>query len=46
MTRLAKWHKELLSNMADRLGLSAYQIIWIAFAKGAIIGSLIGAYYL
>jgi len=41
--KIAQWHKDKMNNVADRLGLSAYQIMWIAFAKGIVIGYLIGA---
>jgi len=44
MKRLIEWHRELLNEIADRFGLSAYQIAWIAFAKGLLIGYFIGEY--
>ena len=44
MKRLIEWHRELLNNMADRFGLTAYQITWVAFAKGLVFGYLIGVY--
>ena len=43
MKRLIEWHKDLMNDMADRFGLSAYTITWIAFLKGAVIGYLAGA---
>jgi hypothetical protein len=42
MKRITQWHKDLLGKTADRLGLSAYQIIWVAFAKGMAMGYIIG----
>lgn len=42
MKRIVQWHKELLNNAANRLGLSAYQVSWIAFAKGVAVGYIIG----
>lgn len=44
MKRLIEWHRELLNNMADRFGLTAYQITWVAFAKGLVFGYLIGVF--
>ncbi len=42
MKRLIEWHKDLLDDLANRLGLSVYQLVWIAFLKGAVIGYLAG----
>jgi hypothetical protein len=42
MKRLIEWHKDLLNGLADRLGLSVYQIVWIAFLKGTVLGYLAG----
>jgi hypothetical protein len=44
MKFLIKKHRELLNDLADRFGLSAYQIVWIAFGKGLLIGYLVGEY--
>jgi hypothetical protein len=44
MKRLIEWHRNLLNDMADRFGLTAYQITWIAFAKGLVFGYLVGTY--
>jgi len=42
MKRLIEWHKDLMNGLADRFGLSVYQVVWIAFLKGAVIGYLAG----
>ena len=42
MKRLIEWHKGLLDDLVNRLGLSVYQLVWIAFLKGAVIGYLAG----
>jgi hypothetical protein len=42
MKRFFEWHRELANDIADQLGLSAYQMFWISFVKGLIIGCLIG----
>jgi len=42
MKRLIQWHKDLMNNLTDRFGLSAYQVAWIAFLKGVVIGYLAG----
>jgi len=44
MMRLIEWHREKMNDLADRFGLSAYQIVWIAFLKGAVLGYLAGVY--
>ncbi len=36
-----KWHKGMLENYKNKLGLTDYQIMWIAWFKGIIIGGLI-----
>ena len=35
------WHKSMLESYKQKLGLSNYQIMWIAWVKGIIIGGLI-----
>ena len=46
MTRLAAlliaWHKQKIALVQEWLGLSAYQIIWLAFFEGMLIGLLLG----
>ena len=44
MKRLIQWHNDVLNKLADYCGLTAYQIMWIAFAKGLVIGYIVGAY--
>jgi len=42
MKRLVQWHKGLMNDIADRFGLSAYQIVWIGFLKGVVLGYAAG----
>jgi len=44
MKRLIQWHKNILNDMVHRFDLSLYQTLWLAFAKGVLIGYLIGEY--
>ena len=44
MKRLVKWHKQIFEDLQWFWGFSAYQLTWIAFGKGAVIGYLVGAY--
>ena len=44
MKKMIQWHKDKMNDLAFRFDLTAYQITWIAFAKGAVIGYLVGAY--
>ena len=33
-----QWHKTYLKLIRDRFGLSKYQMLWITFSKGLLIG--------
>ena len=44
MKRLIKWHKDVTKDVADHFGLSMYQVVWISFVKGVVIGYLVAAY--
>ena len=32
------WHKTFIKRIRKRLGLSKYQMLWITFGKGLLIG--------
>ena len=32
------WHKTYIKRIRQRFGLSKYQMLWITFAKGLLIG--------
>ena len=34
-------HKKLIERWQLRLGLSDYQMLWLAFAKGLLIGAIL-----
>ena len=36
--RFARTHKKLIIKIQQRTGLSDYQILWLAFAKGVVAG--------
>jgi len=36
--RLVRAHKRLIVKIQQKTGLSDYQILWLAFAKGIIVG--------
>ena len=38
---LARWHQRQINRIQRKAGLSDYQILWITFAKGIIIGFLL-----
>jgi len=42
--KLLNWHKNLITKVQKITGLSNYQIIWLSFIEGLIIGLLIGYY--
>ena len=33
-----RWHKTYIKRIRQRLGLSKYQMLWITFGKGLLIG--------
>jgi len=42
MVRLFDWHRrKVYKPIKKKLGLNGYQMSWIAFGKGLIIGALI-----
>ena len=40
----SSWHKGKMNDFAFKHDLSAYQITWLAFLKGVVIGCIIGVY--
>jgi len=32
------WHKTFLKGIRQRFGLSKYQMLWLTFGKGLVIG--------
>ena len=39
---LRNWHGRKLEELQKLTGLSAYQILWLAFAEGLFFGVLLG----
>ena len=35
---VARWHKTYIKRIRHRFGLSKYQMLWITFGKGLLIG--------
>ena len=35
---VARWHKAYIKRIRQRFGLSKYQMLWITFGKGLLIG--------
>ena len=44
MNKLKTWHIDLIEKVQKHTGLSNYQIIWISFAEGLIIGLFVGCF--
>ena len=42
INKLKSWHIDLIEKVQKHTGLSNYQIIWLSFAEGLIIGLFIG----
>ena len=41
-TRLRDWHINKLEYIQEITGLSAYQMLWLAFIEGVLIGLFVG----
>ena len=41
-TRLRDWHIKKLNYIQEITGLSAYQMLWLAFIEGILIGLFAG----
>jgi hypothetical protein len=41
MTPITRWHRNLITRVQRRLGLSDYQLLWISFLKGLALGALV-----
>ena len=41
MTSLIRWHQQLIYRVKQRLRLSNYQLLWISFLKGLLLGALV-----
>ena len=42
INKFKAWHIDLIEKVQKYSGLSNYQIIWISFAEGVIIGLCVG----
>ena len=41
-SRLKRWHISLIEKVQKTTGISNYQIVWLSFIEGLIIGIIIG----
>ena len=41
-SRLVYWHKDVIAKVQAMSGLSDYQLLWAAAAKGVVIGYVLG----
>jgi hypothetical protein len=41
MKKLASKHKQLIHKIQQKFGISDYQMMWIAFGKGLLIGVIL-----
>ena len=39
---LIRWHKTWINTLMRRTGIGLYGLIWLSFAKGALLAILIG----
>ena len=42
VNKVKEWHINLIERVQDLTGLSNYQIIWLSFIEGLLIGLIIG----
>ena len=40
--KLKQWHINLIDKVQKSTGISNYQIVWLSFLEGLIIGLIIG----
>ena len=43
---LGNWHKKMIAKIQEKTGISDYQLLWLAFAEGLLLGLLIGWWFL
>lgn len=43
---LRDWHINMIAKIQKMMGISDYQLLWIAFAEGLLIGLFIGWWFL
>ena len=41
-----KWHENLMEKVMKWFGFSSYQLLWIAWMKGLLIGGLVVYLYM
>ena len=39
---LLLWHKTIIKRIRQQFGLSKYQMLWLTFGKGLVIGFVLG----
>lgn len=42
VNKVKEWHINLIERVQELTGISNYQIIWISFIEGLLIGLIIG----
>ena len=42
--KFKEWHINLIEKVQDLTGFSNYQIIWICFTEGLLIGLIVGIF--
>tara|TARA_B100000482_G_scaffold188874_1_gene169426 strand:- start:176 stop:331 length:156 start_codon:yes stop_codon:yes gene_type:complete len=45
MKQLLNRHKRLITLLQQKTGLSDYQILWLSFVKGVIVGIIVTAIF-
>ena len=43
---LREWHINMIAKIQKKAGISDYQLLWLAFTEGLLIGLLIGWWFL
>jgi|TARA_E500000331_G_C16803535_1_gene517664 hypothetical protein len=44
MKSFVQWHKDRIACVANYFELSDYQIMWLALAKGFVLGYILGVH--
>jgi len=46
MSSFISWHKKIIKQWRKILNISDYEMLWVAFVKGVIIGLLIYHFFI
>tara|TARA_B100000965_G_C19540862_1_gene735517 strand:- start:44 stop:193 length:150 start_codon:yes stop_codon:yes gene_type:complete len=45
LNKIREWHAKKIQEIQKIFGLTNYQILWITFFEGAMVGIILGYYF-